>query len=63
MTDFFITYFWGNIGTFAAALILAAVVAMIIIRLYKNRKSGSCGCGGCANSDLCRGKSISKAKK
>ncbi|MCH5347949.1 MAG: FeoB-associated Cys-rich membrane protein [Oscillospiraceae bacterium] len=46
-----------NIGTIVAALILAAVVTMIIIRLNKNKKAGrsscGCGCGNCPNSSIC----------
>ena len=52
-----ITFFAQNIGTIAVTLILAAVVAMIIIKLNKNKKIGrsscGCGCGSCPHSELC----------
>lgn len=48
-----------NMGTIVVFLIVAAVIALIIFKLIRDRKNGksSCGCGceSCANSKLCHG--------
>lgn len=42
-----------NIGTIAVALVLAAVVALIIIKMYKDKKKGKSSCGsGCAHCPM-----------
>lgn len=49
-----------NIGNIAVIAVLAAVVALIIAGMVKNKKKGksSCGCGceGCALKDSCHNK-------
>ena len=50
-----------NIGTIIIAAILAALVALIIVKLVGDRKKGksaSCGCGcdACALHDKCHAK-------
>lgn len=49
-----------NLGTIIISAVLVAVVALIILKLRRDRKNGesSCGCGcdGCANSQNCHGK-------
>ena len=46
-----------NIGTVIALLILAIVIALIIIKMVKDKKNGktgcSCGCDHCAMKDNC----------
>ena len=62
-----IEFLSANMGTIFVILILAAVVGMIILNLKKDKKSGKsscgCGCGGCPNSALCHGKTISKTEE
>lgn len=50
-------------GTFVVALILAAIVALIVMRLIHDKKEGksSCGCG-CQNCAM-NGKCHSSGKK
>ncbi len=43
-----------NSATVITAVILAAVVVFVIVRLVKNRKKGKClGCDGCPQKDNC----------
>ena len=59
-----IDFFKNNAGTLAVALVLTAVVALIAIRMVKNKKSGKstcgCGCSTCPMSEKCHGKSEKK---
>ncbi|MDO4845708.1 MAG: FeoB-associated Cys-rich membrane protein [Oscillospiraceae bacterium] len=54
--------FWlhENIGTIVVALALAAVVALVVFRLHRDRKSGKsscgCNCGSCPMSGSCHPK-------
>ncbi len=43
----------NNIGTIVVTIILAAIVAVIVYRMVKDKKKGksSCGCG-CANCPM-----------
>lgn len=47
-------------GTILVSAILLVIVGLIIYRLIKNKKEGkgscSCGCSGCAMSDVCHNK-------
>ncbi|MBQ9557381.1 MAG: FeoB-associated Cys-rich membrane protein [Clostridia bacterium] len=48
-----------NIGTIIVLAVLAAIVALIIVKLIADKKKGksaSCGCGceACAMHDACR---------
>ncbi len=47
-------------GTIIVALILAVLVGLIIYKQIKNKKEGksscSCGCSGCAMSEVCHNK-------
>ena len=47
-------------GTLIVALVLAALVASILVRLVKNKKSGKsscgCGCSSCAMDGSCHKK-------
>ena len=50
-----------NIGTIIIAAVLAALVALIIVKLIGDRKKGksascSCGCEACALHDKCHAK-------
>ncbi len=55
-----------NIGTIAVAAVLIAVTAAIVIKMYRDKKSGksscSCGnaCGSCPMSGKCHGESEQK---
>lgn len=53
-------------GTFAVAVILIAVVALIIYVMVKDKKSGKSSCGGscgcCPNSAACHGANRSAPK-
>ncbi|MCH5194968.1 MAG: FeoB-associated Cys-rich membrane protein [Oscillospiraceae bacterium] len=46
-----------NPGTIVVLLIVAAIVALILFSMIRNKKKGksscSCGCGSCQNSSLC----------
>ncbi|MCD8188345.1 MAG: FeoB-associated Cys-rich membrane protein [Ruminococcus sp.] len=48
-----------NIGTIIVGLIVFAIVALIVIKMVRDRKQGksSCGCGceHCQNSQYCHG--------
>lgn len=48
------------IATAVVAIALAGVLAAIVYSQYKRKKLGkgscSCGCGGCAMSDICHSK-------
>ena len=50
----------ANIGTIVVALILAAVVGLVIMKMIKNKKEGksscSCGCADCAMKGKCHTK-------
>ena len=56
-----------SLGTIAVLLILAAIIAVIVISMIRNGKKGrsscGCGCGGCPNSSLCKGKVVEKPKR
>lgn len=47
------------LGTLIVGLVLAAIVAVIIYSMVKDKKQGKnscgCGCSGCPNSGLCHG--------
>lgn len=48
------TWLAENIGTVAVCLLLAAVVALIIVRMVKDKKRGKMTCGGnCASCKCC----------
>lgn len=53
MLEFFSQY----IATIIVSLILAAVVVLVVIKLYKDKKAGKsacgCKCSGCPNSSVC----------
>ncbi|MCD7812257.1 MAG: FeoB-associated Cys-rich membrane protein [Ruminococcus sp.] len=48
-----------NIGTIIVGLIVFAIVALVVIKMVRDRKQGksSCGCGceHCQNSQSCHG--------
>ncbi len=50
----------ANIGTIAVAVIVAAVVTLVVIKMYRDKKRGvsSCGCdcGSCALHGQCHKK-------
>lgn len=50
-------WFVSNIGTIAVAFVVAAVVALIIIKKVIDRRKGksscSCGCSNCPMSGKC----------
>ena len=49
-----------NWGTLLVGVILAAVVALIIVKLRKKKKKGQtscgCGCSNCPSADMCHKK-------
>ena len=53
-----VTWFLSNLSTIIICGVLAAVIAVIILSMVKNKRKGksSCGCGcqGCAMRDSCR---------
>ena len=52
-----IKFFTANIGTIAVLLVLFAVLALIAVRIIRNKKKGvstcSCGCASCPYSGKC----------
>lgn len=48
-----LSWIMSNIGTIIVALIVCAVVACVVVKMFKNKKKGksSCGCG-CANCPM-----------
>ncbi len=47
-----------NLGTIAVLAVLAAVTALVVFKLRKDKKAGKsptcgCDCGGCAMSGIC----------
>ena len=50
----------ANLATIIICAILIAVVAIIVVKLRRDKKQGksscSCGCQGCAMSDTCHSK-------
>lgn len=48
------------LGTIIVSAILIMIVGLIIYKQIKNKKEGksscSCGCSGCAMSEICHGK-------
>lgn len=57
--DFLMTWLTNNIGTVITFIILAAVIALIILRIKKDKAAGksSCGCNcrNCALHGKCHG--------
>lgn len=47
----------ANLGSIIIALVLAVIIALIIIKMLKDKKNGKtscgCGCSGCAMKDSC----------
>ncbi len=52
-----LAFLQNNIGTVLVGIILAAVIAVIVIKMLKDRKKGksSCGCGceNCPSANMC----------
>ena len=52
-----IEFFAANIGTVAVSLILLAVLALVAVKMIKNKKKGisscGCGCSTCPYSGKC----------
>ncbi len=55
-----LTWLSQNLGTIIIALIVAAVVALILIKFIRDKKKGKsscgCGCSDCPMSGSCRKK-------
>ncbi len=55
-----IDFITANLGTIIVALIVAGLLAAIIIKAVKDKRSGksscSCGCKDCANAEFCHGR-------
>lgn len=55
-----IAFLSENIATIIGALIVFGVFFAVILRLIRKHKKGegscSCGCGGCASSEICHPK-------
>jgi NADH:ubiquinone oxidoreductase subunit 2 (subunit N) len=52
------TFITNNLATILISLVIAAIVAVILVYMRKNKKKGaSCSCGyackGCASSSIC----------
>lgn len=44
----------ANIGTIIVSFILGCIVALIIVKMYKNKKKGKSLCtGNCAHCSMC----------
>ena len=56
-------WFTENLGTIVVSLVLIAIVALIVVKMIRDKKKGksSCGCG-CANCAM-RGSCHSMEKK
>lgn len=52
-----INFLMQNIGTIVVMLMVAAVLTLAVLKLYRDKKNGksSCGCkcAGCPNSSVC----------
>lgn len=52
------TWLQQNLGTIAAALLLAVLVILIVRKLRRDKRTGTCSCGGscagCAMKDRCQ---------
>ncbi len=48
-----------NIATILVAAVVFAVLALVVVKMVRDRKRGktscSCGCGGCPHADACHG--------
>lgn len=51
-------WFLNNVSTIVLGLILAGIVALVIVRMIKNRRAGktTCGCSDCAMCGSCHTK-------
>jgi len=63
-----IAFLIENLATIIVGLVLAAVVALVIVKMRKDKRAGksSCGCkcAGCSNSSACHGGSkVSKVSE
>ena len=60
----FVNFISQNIGTIVVLAIVAAIVALLIFKLVKDKKASksscSCGCSSCPMRDGCRGNSESE---
>lgn len=56
----------GSFGTWIVILILAAVIALVIWKLVKDKRNGKsscgCSCGCCPNAQLCHSKTKTNSK-
>lgn len=56
-----------NLATIIVSLILAAVVVLVVIKMYKDKKAGKsacgCKCSGCPNSSVCHGVKQTSSQK
>lgn len=54
-------------GTLAVGLILAVIVGIIVVRLWRNHKKGrlscGCGCNGCTHACCCGPGSVKTTPK
>ncbi len=52
-----LSWLQANLGTILVVLVLAAIVALAIAKLCKNKRAGEtscgCGCANCALHDKC----------
>lgn len=52
-----VPYIVSHMGYIAVTLVLVLIVAAIIVRMVKDKKTGragcGCGCKGCANAPYC----------
>ncbi len=50
-------WLYENLATIVISAVLAGVVALILVRMVRNRKNGNsscgCGCGGCPMDGSC----------
>ena len=62
-----IEFFAANIGTIAVLLVLFAVLALIAVRIIRNKKKGvspcSCGCASCPYSGRCHAEAEKSSEK
>ncbi len=52
-----IQWFSENLATIVVAVIVFAVLALVVVKMIRDKKRGksgcSCGCGGCPHASAC----------
>ena len=57
----------SNLPTILVALVILTVCALIVIKMIRDKKQGksscSCGCSGCAMSNMCHAQNAPRPKQ